>query len=96
MRRSRGSEAGRVLHLQVVAADTGEPVSDADVRVGLRDEWRKTDANGRLDIKHSSGPSDQNVGVDVWGKGRAMQRHKWGLDNSNRAIPEGATIATIG
>ena len=45
-------EAGRVFHLQVVAADTGEPVPDADVRVWIsfRDEWRKTDANGRLDI----------------------------------------------
>jgi beta-lactamase regulating signal transducer with metallopeptidase domain len=86
-------EAGRVFHLQVVAADTGMPVPDADVRVWIsfRDEWRKTDANGRLDIDHSTGPSDQNFGVDVWGKGRAMQRHNWGLD-PNKPIPEGETI----
>ncbi len=86
-------EAGRVFHLQVVAADTGKPVPDADVRVwiGFRDEWRKTDANGRLDIDHSTGPSDRNFGVDVWGKGRAMQRHHWGLD-PNKPIPEGETI----
>ncbi len=86
-------EAGRVFHLQVVAADTGKPIPDADVHVwiSLRDEWRKTDASGRLDINHSTGPSDQNLGVDVWGKGRAMQRHKWGLD-PKKPIPEGETI----
>ena len=52
---------------------------------------RKTDANGRLDITHSTGPSDQNFSVDVWGKGRAMQRHKWGVD-PNKPIPERETI----
>ena len=61
------------------------------VWISFRDEWRKTDANGRLDINHSTGPSDQNFGVDVWGKGRAMQRHHWGLD-PNKPIPEGETI----
>jgi beta-lactamase regulating signal transducer with metallopeptidase domain/protocatechuate 3,4-dioxygenase beta subunit len=86
-------DAGRVFHLQVVAADTGAPVADADVRlwIGFRHEWRKTDANGRLEINHSTGPSDQNFGVDVWGKGRAMQRHNWGRD-ANKPIPEGETI----
>ena len=61
------------------------------VWISLRDEWRKTDANGRLDIKHSTGPSDWHFGVDVWGKGRAMQRHNWGID-ANKPIPEGETI----
>lgn len=85
--------AGRVFHLQVVAVDTGVPVPVADVRLSmsLRDDWRKTDAQGRLDIAHSTGPSDRNLGVDVWGKGRAMQRHNWGLD-PNQPIPDGATI----
>jgi beta-lactamase regulating signal transducer with metallopeptidase domain len=86
-------KAGRVFHLQVVAADTGESVPNADVRVWIsfRDEWRKTDANGRLDINHSAGSSYQNFGVDVWGKGRAMQRHNWGID-ANKPIPDRETI----
>ncbi|MFI5457976.1 MAG: carboxypeptidase regulatory-like domain-containing protein [Isosphaerales bacterium] len=85
--------AGRVFHLQVVAADTGEPVPDADVRVwmSLRDDWRKTDAQGRLDITHSTDPSDRDFSIDVWGKGRAMQRRAWGRD-PNKPIPEGDTI----
>jgi len=85
--------AGRVFHLQVVAAGTGEPVPDADVRasMAMRHEWRKTDAQGRLDLVHSTGQSDQTLGVDVWGKGRAMQRHNWGSD-PKQPIPDGATI----
>jgi beta-lactamase regulating signal transducer with metallopeptidase domain/uncharacterized GH25 family protein len=87
------STAGRVFHLQVVAADTREPVPDADVRVWMsfHNDWRKTDAQGRLEIAHSTGPSDRDVGVDVWGKGRAMQRHNWGLD-PNKPIPNSETI----
>ncbi len=83
----------RVFHLQVVAAGTGEPVPEADVRVWMnfQDDWRQTDAQGRLDITHSDGRSYGNFGIDVWGKGRAMQRHTWGHD-PNQPIPEGATI----
>jgi beta-lactamase regulating signal transducer with metallopeptidase domain len=83
-----------VFHLRVVAAGTNAPVADADVRiwVGFRDEWRKTDAQGRLDITHSTGPSDRGLWVDVWGNGLALQRHRWG-DDPNRPIPEGATVA---
>ncbi len=83
-----------MFHLRVVAAATSEPVPDADVRVSIafRHEWRKTDARGRLDLVHSTGPSDQTLGIDVWGKGRAMQRHNWGLD-PKQPIPDGATIA---
>ena len=92
--RAASLEAGRVFHLQVVAADTGEPVPDADVRVWIsfRDEWRKTDANGRLDITHSTGPSDQNFSVDVWGKGRAMGSTAVRGVDPNKPIPEGETI----
>jgi hypothetical protein len=85
--------AGRVFHLQVVAADSGKPVPNAEVRVWMafRDEWRKTDAAGRLEIVHSTGPSNRDFSIDVWGNGRAMQRHHWGLD-PNKPIPDGATI----
>jgi beta-lactamase regulating signal transducer with metallopeptidase domain/protocatechuate 3,4-dioxygenase beta subunit/peroxiredoxin len=86
-------DGGRVFHLQVVAADTGRPVPDADVRVwiALRDEWRKTDTNGRLDIVYSTGPADRHFSVDAWGDGRAMQRHNWGGD-PQKPIPDGDTI----
>ena len=92
--RSRGMAAGRVFHLQVVAADTRKPVSNADVRVWIafRDEWRKTDAEGRIEIVHSTGPSDRQFAIDVWGEGLAMQRHGWG-DNPNEPIPDGEMIA---
>ena len=84
---------GRVFHLQVVAADTGKPVPNADVRVWIafRDEWRKADAMGRLDIVHSTGAADRDFGVDVWGDGRAMQRHQWGND-PNKPIPDGEVV----
>jgi len=87
------TNAGRVFHLQVVAAGTSEPVPYADIRVSIamRHEWRKTDAQGRLDLVHSTGPSDRTIGIDVWGKGGAMQRHNWGLD-PKQPIPDGATI----
>ena len=73
---------GRVFQLRVVEADTLKPVPNADVRVWIafRDDWRKTDANGRLDIVHSTGPSDRDISIDVWGDGRAMQRHRWASD----------------
>jgi beta-lactamase regulating signal transducer with metallopeptidase domain len=85
---------GRVFNLRVVAAGANEPIPDADVRVSMafRTEWRKTDAQGRLDIAHSTGPSDQTLNIDLWAKGRAMQRHSWD-NNSNRPIPDSATIA---
>ena len=84
---------GRVFHLQVVAADTGKPVPNANVRVwiALRDEWRKADETGRLDVVHSTGPADRNFTLDVWGDGRAMQRHTWGND-PNKPIPDGDVI----
>ena len=71
---------GRVFHLQVVAADTGQPVPNADVRVwiALRDEWRKTDAEGRLDIAHSTGPAD-----------RALRRRRLGRRPRDAAAPLG-------
>jgi beta-lactamase regulating signal transducer with metallopeptidase domain len=86
--------AGRLFHLRVVSAATNEPVSGADVRVSMafRDESRKTDAQGRLDIVHSTGPSDQTLTIDLWGQGRAMQRHSWD-NNTNQPIPDSATIA---
>ncbi len=84
---------GRVFHLQVVAADTGKSVPNADVRVwiALRDEWRKADETGRLDVAHSTGPADRHFTLDVWGDGRAMQRHTWGND-PNKPIPDGDVI----
>lgn len=84
--------AGRVFHLQV-AADTGRPVPNADVRVWstLRDEWRKADAEGRLDITYATGPADRHFGVAVWGEGRAMQQHNWGLD-PHKPIPDGEVV----
>jgi beta-lactamase regulating signal transducer with metallopeptidase domain/protocatechuate 3,4-dioxygenase beta subunit len=84
---------GRIFHLQVVAADTGQPVPNADVRIWIafRSEWRKADASGRLDIVYATGPGDRDFGVDVWGDGRAMQRHKWGNDPS-KPIPDGETV----
>ncbi|MHB1560353.1 MAG: carboxypeptidase regulatory-like domain-containing protein [Isosphaeraceae bacterium] len=87
---------GRVFHLQVVAADTGKPVPNAWVRVwiALDDDWRRTDENGRIDIVHSAGPADRRLSVDVWGDGRAMQRHQWGLD-PGRPIPESDTIRLL-
>lgn len=87
---------GRVFHLQVVAADTGKPVPNAWVRVwiAMDDDWRRTDENGRLDIIHSTGPADRHLSLDVWGDGRAMQRHNWGADPS-RPIPEGDTIRLL-
>ena len=90
-------KAGRVFHLQVVGADTGEPVPDADVHLSMafRDEWRKTDAQGRLDIIRSTGPSDQTFGIDVWGKGRAMQRHYWGLDPDSRSRRKRRSSSTL-
>ena len=85
--------AGRVFHLRVVAADTGKPVPNAEVRlwIAFRDEWRKTDAEGRLDIVYATGPGDGDFAIDVWGEGCAMQRHDWGIDPS-KPIPEGETI----
>jgi beta-lactamase regulating signal transducer with metallopeptidase domain/protocatechuate 3,4-dioxygenase beta subunit/peroxiredoxin len=90
------TRAGRVFHLQVVAADTRQPVPTADVRIWIafRDEWKKTDAQGRLDIVHSTGPSNRHFTIDVWGDGRAMQRHNWGLD-PNKPIPQGETITLL-
>ncbi len=87
------ANSGRVFHLQVVAADTGAPIPEADVRVwmAMHDDWRKADAQGRLDITHSTNQSDRTLGVDVWGKGRAMQRYNWG-DDPNMPIPDGETI----
>ena len=84
---------GRVFHLQVVAADTGRPVPNADARVwiALRDERRKADAEGRLDITYATGPADRTFSVDAWGDGGAMQRHDWGEDPT-RPIPEGGVI----
>ncbi len=84
---------GRVFQIRVVAADTQKPVPNADVRiwVGFDDAWRKTDADGRLDVVHSTGPSDRDVTIDVWGDGRAMQRHQWGHD-PNKPIPDSATV----
>jgi beta-lactamase regulating signal transducer with metallopeptidase domain len=89
----RQDGAGRVFHLRVVAAGTDEPVPNAVVRVSIafHDEWRKTDALGHLDIVHSTGPADREFGIDLWGEGRAMQRHHWGL-NANQPIPDGATV----
>lgn len=87
--------AGRILHLQVVAAGTNEPVPDAEVRLRTTvkyNEWRKTNAQGRLEVVHSTGPSDRILGLEVWGKGRAMQRRFWDND-SNQPIPDTATIA---
>ncbi len=85
---------GRVFHLRVVEADTLKPVPNADVRiwVAFDDEWRKTDADGRLDIVYSTGPSDRDIGIDVWGDGRAMQRHRWAND-PNKPIPDSATVS---
>ncbi len=84
---------GRVLHLQVVAADTGKPVPNGWVRVwiAMDSDWRRTDENGRIDIVHSTGPADRHLSVDVWGDGRAMQRHQWGID-PGRPIPDGDTL----
>jgi beta-lactamase regulating signal transducer with metallopeptidase domain len=86
-------DATHVFHLQVVKAETEEPVPGADVRVSLnfRDDWRKADAQGRLDITYPSGPLYGNFGVDVWGKGRAMQRHGWG-EAPDKPMPGGDTI----
>ncbi|QEH36715.1 Regulatory protein BlaR1 [Aquisphaera giovannonii] len=85
--------SGKVFHLAVVSAATGKPVPRADVRVwmGLRNDWRVTDDEGRLEIRHSTGPADRNLSVDVWGDGYAMQRHDWG-NKPREAMPEGATI----
>jgi RNA polymerase sigma factor (sigma-70 family) len=84
---------GRVFHLRVVSDDTGKPVPSADVRIwiAMTDDWRTTDAEGRLDIVHSTGPADTQFGVDVWGDGFAMQRHWWGGEPDSE-IPDGATI----
>ena len=83
---------GRVFHLQVVSADTGKPASNADVRVFIAhgDYYRKTDAQGRLDIVYSTGPADTSFCIDVWGDGLAMQRGFWG--DSNKPIPDGDTV----
>ncbi len=86
--------AGRVLRLRVVAAATGEPVPRADVRVWLKrnnQDWRQTDAEGRLDITYATGPDDQRPGVDVWGDGFAMQRHMFG-DDPRVPIPAEVTL----
>jgi RNA polymerase sigma factor (sigma-70 family) len=84
---------GRTFRLQVVDDATGKPVPFANVRlwVALRtDDWRTTDADGRLDILHSTGPADTRIGVDVWGDGFAMQRHNWG--DHGEPIPDGDTV----
>jgi beta-lactamase regulating signal transducer with metallopeptidase domain/uncharacterized GH25 family protein len=83
----------RVFRLQVVAADTGRPVPNANVRIlgGPHDDWRKADAEGRLDIVHSTGPADRWFWLDIWGDGRAMQRHKWGLEPT-KPIPDGEVV----
>ncbi len=60
----------------------------------MGDDWRKADTMGRLDIVHSTGPADRSFSVDVWGDGRAMQRHQWGND-PNRPIPDGETIKLL-
>jgi beta-lactamase regulating signal transducer with metallopeptidase domain/protocatechuate 3,4-dioxygenase beta subunit len=87
---------GKVFRLQVVAADSGKPVPNANVRVwiALHDEWRTTDDRGRREIRHSTGPADKNFGVDVWGDGFAMQRHHWGL-KAGESIPDEATVKLL-
>jgi hypothetical protein len=84
---------GRTFHLRVVAVETKKPIPDADVRIFhlTHDDWRTTDKTGGLDIAHSTGPADTRIAIDVWGDGRAMQRHTWG-NNPNKPIPDGATI----
>jgi beta-lactamase regulating signal transducer with metallopeptidase domain/protocatechuate 3,4-dioxygenase beta subunit len=91
-----GGGAGKVFHLQVVAADSGKPVPSANVRVwiALHDDWRTTDAHGRLDVRHSTGPADRSFTVDVWGDGFAMQRHHWG-SRPAQPVPDEATIRLL-
>ncbi|WP_165226225.1 carboxypeptidase regulatory-like domain-containing protein [Aquisphaera insulae] len=85
--------AGKLFHLRVVSAATGMPVPRANVRVwiSLRDDWRVTDEEGRLDIRYATGPADQDFGVDVWGDGFAMQRHGWG-SKPRIPVPDGDTL----
>ncbi len=86
---------GRVFRLRVVAAGSGQPVPRATVRLWMafhEDDWRSTDEEGRIDIVHSTGPSDRGFGLDLWGDGFAEQRHRWGLD-PKVPIPDEATVA---
>ena len=84
---------GKVFHFQVVAAETGQPIPNATVRIwiSLRDEWKTTDDQGRLDIPHSTGTADKSLSVDVWGDGFAMQRHFWG-NKPGETVPEKAVV----
>ncbi len=91
---ARPPAPGKTFRLRVVSAETGRPVPNADVRVwmGLRsDDFRKADADGRIDLRYATGPDDLHFGVDAWGDGYAMQRHNWGND-PKVPIPDEATI----
>ena len=87
---------GRVFHLQVVAADTGQPVANADVRVWIafNDAWRKADAEGRIDIVHSTARTTATSASMSGAEGRAMQRYNWGLDK-RRPIPDGEIVRLL-
>ena len=86
-------EPGRELAVRVVSADTGEPIPNAAVRVvwNFDKEWRTADDRGLLSVRHSTGPTDRWVALDVWGDGFAMQRHSFGM-KEGEAIPDEATI----
>jgi beta-lactamase regulating signal transducer with metallopeptidase domain len=90
----RPSTVGKVFRLRVVAAETGKPVPNADVRVWMGfgpNDFRKADGEGRIDLTYATGPDDLHLGVDVWGDGFAMQRHNWGND-PKVPVPDEATI----
>ena len=57
----------------------------------MRDDWRTTDDQGKLDIRYATGPADTSVSVDVWGDGLAMQRHTWG-EKLKEPVPDEATM----
>lgn len=90
---AEGTRPG-VLRLEVVAAETGKPIADAEVRVlvGLKDLRLKVDDRGCLDIPHSAELGDASVTVIVHAGGYAMQAHAWGVGRKQSSIPVRAEV----
>src|SRR5262249_41561773 len=65
-RTGTGETPGRVMTLRVVAAETGAPVlAHFERTVNFTQSVANTDARGVANLRHSTGPGDRDVSIDV-------------------------------